>query len=181
MQSADVRVFTDRLSGVWAEAHRVLADDGVLAFTYHHSRNEGWQSVLHALMEAGFVITAAHPIKAEMSAAMPKLQAKEPIDLDIIIVCRKRSILTSYQWDRNLWSTVLPITSEQIARLKGRGRRLSRNDVRIVVMAQLIRQLSRLHTLEAALSFMATSRPGIESLIQSLHAPHSKDSEEASS
>ena len=175
VQSADVKVFTDRLSEVWAEAHRVLADDGVLAFTYHHSRNEGWQSVLHALMEADFVITAAHPIKAEMSAAMPKLQAKEPIDLDIIIVCRKRSILTSYQCDRNLWGTVLPIVSEQIARLRGRGRRLSRNDVRIVVMAQLIRQLSRLHTLEAALSFLATSKPEIESVIQSLHAPHSKE------
>ena len=93
VQNADVTVFTERLSCVWAEAHRVLADNGVLAFTYHHSRSEGWHSVLRSLMEAGFGITAAHPVKAEMSVAMPKLQAKEPIDLDIILVCRKRSFL----------------------------------------------------------------------------------------
>jgi adenine-specific DNA methylase len=61
-----------------------------LAFTYHHSRSEGWKSVAEAIMVAGFVITAAHPIKAEMSVAMPKRQAKEPIDLDVILVCRKR-------------------------------------------------------------------------------------------
>src|SRR5690606_33350377 len=97
VQNADVGAFTDRLRAVWKEAHRVLKDDGILAFTYHHSRPEGWHAVLTALMEAGFAITAAHPIKAEMSVAMPKHQAREPIDLDIIIVCRKRTQLTPHR------------------------------------------------------------------------------------
>ena len=181
VQNADVAVFTERLSRVWAEAHRVLADDGVLAFTYHHSRNEGWHAVLHALMEAGFGITAAHPIKAEMSVAMPKLQAKEPIDLDIILVCRKRSCLTAHEWTGDLWCTILPIVSEQVGRLRERGRKLSRNDIRIIVMAQLIRKLSRRPTVEVALSFLATSEPQIEAAIQSLHVPQRKQIEEATS
>ena len=181
VQNADVAAFTERLSGVWAEAHRVLADDGVLAFTYHHSRSEGWHSLLHALMEAGFCITAAHPVKAELSVAMPKLQAKEPIDLDIILVCRKRSCTRDYQSNGDLWCTILPIVSIQVRRLRESGRRLSRNDVRIIVMAQLIRQLSRLPTLETALSLLETSAPEIEAAIQSLSTPHSKNTEEAHS
>ena len=181
VQNADVAVFTERLSRVWAEAHRVLADDGVLAFTYHHSRSEGWHSVLHALMEAGFGITAAHPVKAEMSVAMPKLRAKEPIDLDIILVCRKRSCLTPQEWTEDLWSTILPTVSEQIRRLRERGRKLSRNDIRIVVMAQLIRKLSGSRTLEAALSLLETSETHIEAAIQSLHIPQRRNIEEASS
>jgi adenine-specific DNA methylase len=72
VQNEDVELFTRRLTGVWAESCRVLKDDGLLVFTYHHSRPEGWRSVLEALMSAGFTITAAHPIKAEMSVAMPK-------------------------------------------------------------------------------------------------------------
>ncbi len=169
VQNADVSAFTERLGAVWAECHRVLADDGVLAFTYHHSRSEGWSSVLHALMEAGFGISAAFPIKAEMSVAMPKHQAKEPIDLDIVLVCRKRSALKQHQWNGDLWGTIRPKAASQVARLRGAGRKLSRNDVRIIVMAQLIRQLSRSHSQEAALSLLEVSSPEIEATIESLH------------
>ena len=169
VQNADGTTFTERLSGVWSEARRVLADDGVLAFTYHHSRNEGWHSVLRALMTAGFFITAALPIKAEMSVAMPKLQAKEPIDLDIILVCRKRSCLTQDQSNRDHWTTVLPIVSRQVARLRKRRRTLSRNDIRIIVMAHLIRQLSRSDTIRAAESQLQGSEPEVEAAIERLH------------
>jgi len=169
VQNADVAAFTERLGAVWSECHRVLSDDGVLAFTYHHSRSEGWSSVLHALMEAGFGISAAFPIKAEMSVAMPKHQAKEPIDLDIVLVCRKRSVLKKHTWNGDLWGTIRPKAANQVARLKASGRKLSRNDVRIIVMAQLISQLSRSHTLEAALSLLDGSGPEIEASIEALH------------
>lgn len=169
VQNADVSAFTERLGSVWAECYRVLSDKGVLAFTYHHSRSEGWSSVLQALMEAGFGISAAFPIKAEMSVAMPKHQAKEPIDLDIVVVCRKRSALKTHNWNGDLWGTIHPKAASQVARLQNSGRKLSRNDVRIIVMAQLIRQLSRSHTLEAALALLDGSNSEIEASIDSLH------------
>ena len=176
VQNSDVAEFTGRLSGVWAEAHRVLADDGVLAFTYHHSRSEGWRSVLHALMEAGFGITAAHPIKAEMSVAMPKFQARDPIDLDIILVCRKRSCLVLHERNGEVWDTVLPIASGQAERLRKRGRMLSRNDIRVIVMAQLIRYLSLLQSLELALSVLEAGEAEIEAAIENMHFPCSRES-----
>lgn len=170
VQNADVSAFTNRLAAVWAECHRILSDDGVLAFTYHHSRSEGWRSVLQALMEAGFGISAAFPIKAEMSVAMPKHQAKEPIDLDIVLVCRKRSALKKHQWDGDLWGTIRRKAASQVIRLRRVGRKLSRNDVRIVVMAQLIRQLSRSYTLDAVSSLLEASGAEIEAAIGALHS-----------
>lgn len=181
VQNADVDAFTGRLGAVWAECHRVLSDDGVLAFTYHHSRSEGWSSVLHALMEAGFGISAALPMKAEMSVAMPKLQAKEPIDLDIILVCRKRSALKKHSWNGDLWGTIRPKAANQVIRLRESGRKLSRNDVRIIVMAQLIRQLSRSHTLESALSLLEASNAEIEHAIDALHVTNTPNKSEANS
>ena len=175
VQNSDAAAFTGRLAGVWAEAHRVLADDGVLAFTYHHSRSKGWHSVLHALMEASFGITAAHPIKAEMSVAMPKLQAKEPIDLDIILVCRKRSSLVLRDRNGDIWGSVLPIASGQVARLRKRGRVLSRNDIRVVVMAQLIRYLSLLHSLKSALSILEGGEAEVEAAIENMHSLCSRE------
>ena len=170
VQNAKAEDFTDRLGAVWSETNRVLKDDGLLAFTYHHSRPEGWRCVLQALMAAGFAISAAQPIKAEMSVAMPKQQAKEPIDLDIILVCRKRAQLKTHRWNGDLWGTVAPSAQAQAERLRASGRRLSRNDVRIIVMAQLLRQVSRSPNLEAALHLLDTANGETEEVIDRIHS-----------
>ena len=172
VQNVDAKRFTHSLARVWKEAYRVLADDGVLVFTYHHSRSEGWRSLLDAVAGAGFGITAAHPVKAEMSVAMPKTRAREPIDLDIIVVCRKRSRLAALQWDDELWGGVLRVVSRQIGRFGKRGRRLSRNDVRVIVMAQAIKQLSQLRDIDEARRILEASQPKIEAAILKIHASH---------
>ena len=80
VQNSDAGTFTERLTLVFLESARVLKDDGLLVFTYHHSRWEGWRSVLGAIGAAGLRIEACHPVKAEMSVATPKHQAKSPIN-----------------------------------------------------------------------------------------------------
>jgi putative DNA methylase len=170
VQNAKAEDFTDRLSAVWLETHRVLKDDGLLAFTYHHSRAEGWRCVLQALLQAGFGITAVHPIKAEMSVAMPKRLAREPIDLDVIVVCRKRSRLETLSWSGDVWGTVGPPATEQVERLRNAGRKLSRNDVRVIVMAQLLRHLSRSPALETALDLLDAAGHETEMIIDHIHS-----------
>lgn len=169
VQNADASLFTERLAAVWGEARRVLKDDGVLAFTYHHSRPEGWHSVLQAIMTSGFIITAAQPIKAEMSVALPKHQAKEPIDLDVVLVCRKRPQLPLFDCSEDLWNAVRPVVTDQVCRFQESGRNLSRNDVRVIIMAQLLRRLSSSCQLSSALSLLESSRAEIEAMIECLH------------
>jgi adenine-specific DNA methylase len=144
VQHGDASTFGKRLGAVWKECHRVLRDDALLVFTYHHSRAEGWRSVLHALADAQFVIVAVHPIKAEMSVAAPKTQAKEPINYDIIIVCRKR------RGDRALlplhFNSILKQATadalDHATRLRACNRPLSRNDVRVILMSHVLLYLS---------------------------------------
>lgn len=169
VQNSEVVAFTTRLGAVWHEVHRILKDEGIFVFTYHHSRAEGWQSILEALMDADFGITAVYPIKSEMSVAMPKHQAKEPIDLDIIIVCRKRSQLNPHQWNGDLWTNVLPIVRRQVQRLRAAQRKLSRNDVRIIVMAQLLRQLSLSDSRDSAVHLLNANNSTTEQLIEQLN------------
>jgi adenine-specific DNA methylase len=175
VQQTSPVVFTDRLQRVWQECHRVLKRDGLLIFSYHHSRAEGWRAVLEALSRAGFVIVAAHPMKAEMSVAMPKHQASEPIDLDMIVVCRKRAVPVSGESPIDVRRTVEEAAIDaqtQVQRLGNAGRRLSRNDVRIVLMAQVIRRLSeRPWTVE--LGAIVDSADGlVDQVIEQLHQSH---------
>ncbi|MGH9385908.1 MAG: DNA methyltransferase [Vicinamibacterales bacterium] len=169
VQNEDVGVFTRRLAGVWTEACRVLKNDGLLVFTYHHSRPDGWRSILDAIMSAGFTITASHPIKAEMSVAMPKHQAKEPIDLDIIVVCRKTSFRNADSTRRS-WSTAALTATSQVHRLRHAGRKLSRNDVRVVVTAQVLRYLSSTGDVSIAITELDKRQGEIEELIDRLYA-----------
>ena len=145
VQNSDVQAFTVRLTLVLQESNRVLKDDGLLVFTYHHSRWEGWRSILIAVETAGFLIKACHPVKAEMSVATPKHQAKAPINFDIIMVCRKNppgSIRADAMRDLTLESA-FQRAEAQVDRLRTSGWKLSRNDIGVVVMAQVIAEISR--------------------------------------
>lgn len=174
VQNSSVADFTDRLQGVWTEAARVLKDDGILAFTYHHSRSEGWSSVLRALSKAGLVVTASQPIKAEMSVAMPKQQAKEPIDLDIVVVCRKRGYVEPKDHETIPWEDVERLARNQIARFRSTGRKLSRNDVRIIVMGQLLKSLSSHSSFDKSYDMLVEADQDIENLIEALHEKNEK-------
>jgi putative DNA methylase len=168
VQHSDAAEFSIRLGRVFRECARVLSDDGILAFTYHHSRHEGWQCLLESLYEGNFGITAVHPIKSEMSVAMPKRQAKSPIDVDMIIVCRKRQAV----------SVIVPndalalanhgagFGADQVRRFNAAGRRLSRNDVRVVLTAHAVRQLTWVASCETARRMLVDVEAALERAIE---------------
>lgn len=135
VQDGDADRFAHKLRAVFTECCRVLRDDGLLVFTYHHSRPEGWRALAAAVRGAGFRFVNAHPVKAEMSVATPKFQAKEPIQLDVILVCRKRvpsAALVSGH------AHALDRARAKLRRLADAGFALSRNDRRITLMGQLL-------------------------------------------
>jgi transcriptional regulator with XRE-family HTH domain len=170
VQDADAETFTERLSRVFDESRRILKDDGLFVFTYHHSRPEGWESLLRALVWSKLLVTAAHPITAEMSVAQPKHQAKEPIHLDVIVVCRKRERGTSsYRGPSSVMPEARAVALDQISRLNSVGVALSRNDVRVVLAAQVVRILSAAPDLETALTGLAEANGNLEAAIEELH------------
>ena len=93
VQHKDPRAFARQLTAVFTEACRVLKHDGVLAFSFHHSRAEGWAAIYEAVNKAGMAVVAAYPVHAESKASTPKNAAKSPISIDAILVCRKRASL----------------------------------------------------------------------------------------
>jgi adenine-specific DNA methylase len=150
VQDADPARFARHLGLVFKECHRILKADGLLVFTYHHSRADGWHALLAALHAGRFHVVAVYPIKSEMSVGRPKLQAKSPIDIDIIIVCHKRPHAAApAPAARGLLAAGRRHTAEAIARLNATGRRLSTNDVLVILMASLLPPLSQMAPEEA--------------------------------
>src|SRR5258708_31600943 len=74
---------------VFRESNRILKDDGILAFTFHHAEDSAWQALLDAVLEAGFHVEAIYPVHSEGESSL-HLMDKEAISYDFGNVCLKR-------------------------------------------------------------------------------------------
>ena len=78
------------LTACWREAHRILKPSGLLTFTFHHSEDAPWVSVLESLFDTGFYLEATYPIRSDETKGDGEFGSKT-IEYDIIHVCRKRT------------------------------------------------------------------------------------------
>ncbi len=86
------------LTACWQEAKRILKPAGVLSFTFHHSEDAPWVSVLESLFDAGFYLEATYPIRSDETKGTGQFGSKM-IEYDIIHVCRLRhEEPTSISW-----------------------------------------------------------------------------------
>lgn len=143
VQDTDSAEFSTKLAGVFSECNRVLKDTGLLIFSYHHSRNDGWIAVAEAVKRGGFSIVSAQPVKAEMAVAMPKNQAKSPINIDVLLTCKKeafdrRTILDN----RTALRQAIEQCEQKVDRFNASGRLLSHNDLKVVLFSELMVVLS---------------------------------------
>jgi len=130
--------FGQRLGAVLRECARVVKPDGQVVFTFHHSRGEAWCQVSGALRRAALAVTAAHPVVAEMAGAAPKLRSREPIQLDLIVVCRPRRHGMGPAPTRNRNSSLLRRIESTRRHFEARGFTLTRGDLRVVVTGALL-------------------------------------------
>ena len=52
------------------EMYRVLKYDGILTLVYTHKSTDGWETLIQAMLDAGFTVTAAWPIDTEGKSRM---------------------------------------------------------------------------------------------------------------
>ncbi len=148
VQDTDPEYFTKKLTSVLVECSRVLRDKGLLVFTYHHSRHEGWVAVHQAIRHAGFFCTQAYPIKAEMSVAMPLQQAKSPIHLDLILVCGRDELPAASESNQHTIQSALTTAETQVSALTQAGIKVSLGDAKVILMGRFLCEVHKLRNLD---------------------------------
>lgn len=141
LQDINSESFCKKLKDVFTEGNRVLKDEGLLIFTYHHSKTDGWISVYKAIKLAGFEIVNTFPIKPEMSVSVPIMQSRSPINCDLIFVCRKSKDEQHMNEDFNL-EIVTDETKNAIKLLKDAGLEISIGDEMVIAMGKILTRLS---------------------------------------
>lgn len=83
-----------KMTAIFAEAHRVLRDDGVLSVMFTHKRAEAWDTLGMALLQAGFTVETSWPVNTESEHSLHQAQVNAAAST-IMLVCRKRPDATS--------------------------------------------------------------------------------------
>jgi adenine-specific DNA methylase len=78
--------FVKDLTIIFKHCHRVLKNDGLMVFTFHHRRLQAWISLGKALRNSGFYPTNIFPVRSEGNSGFHSTEGT--IKWDSVIVCR---------------------------------------------------------------------------------------------
>ena len=127
---------------VFSESNRVLIPDGILAFTFHHTKFAAWGALLEALLESEFYIAATYPVRSEMKAST-HLYGMENISYDMVFVCRKRDADTDSKRWSDLRTSVVQSVSETTMDLQKNGQTTNMQDLFAIVLGKWLQLYSR--------------------------------------
>ncbi len=133
--------FVQRMKRVFTECHRVLKDDGLLVFTFHHNRVSAWEGIAHLLLDAGFYISATPIVRSEGRSGFHSSEGN--IRYDCILVCRKRPAPPGETNWASLKEKILEDALYWSGRTVQSGLSLSRVDVFTIVMGKTIQYLTQ--------------------------------------
>ena len=143
VQDRDSENFALKLSKVFLDCSRVLKDEGVMCFSFHHSSVDGWSAVYKAIVLGGFCVTQFHPIKAEMSVASPKSLSNSPINIDSILVCKLKQERDKPKSLDECIEYARKIYSEKLDELKKIDRKLSSGDLFVIGASSALQASSK--------------------------------------
>ena len=136
--------YQNTLTACFAEANRILKDGGMMAFTFHHDKDEAWIGVLEAIFNAGFFLEATYPIRSDETKGENAAFGSKKIEYDIIHVCRKRlQEPEAVSWAKmRRWVKSEVEQQKQITELY-REQNISESDIRIILRGKCLEFYSK--------------------------------------
>ena len=104
------RSYEDGMARSFQACHRALRPDGRLVVVFANKQPDAWETLVAALIRAGFVVDGSWPIQTEMGNRNRAL-ASAALSSSVWLVCKKRQV-SRPGWD----STVLGEMRENITR-----------------------------------------------------------------
>jgi putative DNA methylase len=81
--------------------HRALKPDGRLVIVFAHKHPDAWETLVSAIIRAGFVVDGSWPIQTEMGNRTRAL-ASAALSSSVWLVCKKRPESTRPGWDNRV-------------------------------------------------------------------------------
>ncbi|MYB26170.1 MAG: DUF1156 domain-containing protein [Candidatus Dadabacteria bacterium] len=92
--------YEDGMARAFKTCHSVLRKDGQMVVVFANKHPDAWETLVSALIRAGFVVNGSWPIQTEMSTRT-RAMASAALSSSVWLVCKKR-VETRPGWDHNV-------------------------------------------------------------------------------
>ena len=90
--------YQSKMDAIFRECHRALKkDDGIMVVMFTHKSNDAWNAMTIGLIESGFNITRAWPVKTEAESSL-HIRDKAAARSTILLVCRPAGRRSPEPW-----------------------------------------------------------------------------------
>ena len=100
-KAASKRNYEDGMARSFSRFHAALREDGRLVLVFANKQPDAWETLVSALIRAGFVVVGSWPIQTEMQNRQRSLSSAA-LSSSIWLVCRKRPAAARPGWDRQV-------------------------------------------------------------------------------
>ena len=90
--------YEDGMARAFARFHHALREDGRLVLVFANKQPDAWETLVSALIRAGFVVDGSWPIQTEMQTRQRSLSSAA-LSSSIWLVCKKRPAAARPGWD----------------------------------------------------------------------------------
>ena len=97
-RQASKRNYEDGMARAFARFHHALREDGRLVIVFANKQPDAWETLVSALIRAGFVVDGSWPIQTEMQTRQRSLSSAA-LSSSIWLVCKKRPAAARPGWD----------------------------------------------------------------------------------
>lgn len=80
--------FREGIKQVFTECYRVLKEEGLMVFTFHHTKTWAWAALADSLLQSGFYVAKSHIVRSEGKSGFHSSEGN--IRYDAVLICRKR-------------------------------------------------------------------------------------------
>ncbi|MPZ45704.1 MAG: DUF1156 domain-containing protein [Betaproteobacteria bacterium] len=89
------------MARAFGACHAALKSDGRLVIVFAHKHPDAWETLVSAIIKAGFVVNGSWPIRTEMGNRTRALSSAA-LSSSVWLVCRKRDPLARAGWDTDV-------------------------------------------------------------------------------
>jgi adenine-specific DNA methylase len=97
-KEASKRNYEEGMARAFRSCHAALKPDGRLVIVFAHKHPDAWETLVGAIIKAGFVVDGSWPIQTEREARI-RAYASAALSSSVWLVCRKRDPMAKAGWD----------------------------------------------------------------------------------
>jgi len=135
--------YEQKMQAIFSELNTVMNSDGVMTVIFTHREMDAWDTLTSALIDAGFAISATHPIKTEKTDRVG-LPGKSSADSSILLVARK---VEGMNTQTTLWETIADdiqeIAKAETEEILKSGYNISKTDMAIAAYGPTLHRFTR--------------------------------------